>query len=253
VDDETVELIAIAFDAFRRSGELFDITSGVLREVWNAKARSLPAEPVLESVRARIGLQKVVWNPPMLSFPQAGMEIDLGGIGKEYAADRAAAICRDAGIEHGLVDLGGDIAVTGPNPDGSPWRIGVCDPADSATAIATLFVPSGGVATSGDYRRYFEIEGRRFSHILNPLTGWPVSGSLSITVAAATCLEAGLCSTTAMLKGAAGPRWLKENGIVHAVVDAAGALDLSGIETAGRTSPGSPGANIGTVRFAAVP
>jgi FAD:protein FMN transferase len=233
VDGETAELIEIAFDAFRRSGGLFDITSGVLREVWNARTKALPSDAAIGHVLARIGLQKVEWNRPALRFRQAGMEIDLGGIGKEYAADKAAAICREARIAHGLVDLGGDIAIIGPNPDGSPWRVGVCDPQTPANALATLFVPSGGVATSGDYQRYWEIEGRRFGHILNPLTGWPVSGPRSITVAAGTCLEAGLCSTIAMLKGAGGPRWLRENGLAHVFVDAAGAVDLSGIVSAG--------------------
>jgi FAD:protein FMN transferase len=232
VDGETAELIDIAFDAFHRSGGLFDITSGVLREVWNARAKALPSHAAIAQVLARIGLQKVEWDPPALTFPQAGMEIDLGGIGKEYAADKAAGICREAGITHGLVDLGGDIAIIGPNPDRSPWRVGISDPEKPADAIATLFVPSGGVATSGDYQRYWEIEGRRFGHILNPLTGWPASGPRSITVAGGTCLEAGLYSTIAMLKGVEGPRWLEENGIPHVFVDAAGTVDLSGLEAA---------------------
>ncbi len=232
VDGETAELIEIAFDAFRRSGRLFDITSGVLREVWNARAKALPSDAAIAQVLARIGLQRVEWNPPVLTFPQGGMEIDLGGIGKEYAADKAAGLCREAGIAHGLVDLGGDIAIIGPNPDRAPWRVGISDPGEPSRAIATLFVPSGGVAASGDYQRYWEIEGRRFGHILNPLTGWPASGPRSITVAAGTCLEAGLYSTIAMLKGVEGPRWLRQNGIAHVFVDAAGTVDLSGLEAA---------------------
>ncbi len=98
--------------------------------------------------------------------------------------------------------------------------------------IATLFVSPDGVATSGDYERYWEIEGRRFGHILNPLTGWPASGLSSVTVGAESCLAAGLFSTIAMLKGEAGPQWLRENGVAHIFVDASGRLDLSGIEAA---------------------
>ena len=106
VDGETAELIEIAFDAFRRSGRLFDITSGVLREVWNARAKALPSDAAIAQVLARIGLQRVEWNPPVLTFPQGSMEIDLGGIGKEYAADKAAGLCREAGIAHGLCGFG---------------------------------------------------------------------------------------------------------------------------------------------------
>ena len=230
VDAETADLIDIAFEAYRLSEELFDITSGVLREIWNGRTETLPSSAVIEGVLRRIGLRNVLWHRPELTFTVPRMQIDLGGIGKEYAADRAAGICREAGIRHGMVNLGGDIAIIGPQPGGAPWRIGVRDPKGLEAAMATLFVSSGGVATSGDYERYWEIEGRRLGHILNPLTGWPTSGLSSVTVGAESCLAAGLFSTIAMLKGEAGPRWLRENGVAHIFVDGSGRRDLSGIE-----------------------
>ncbi|MGO9487012.1 MAG: FAD:protein FMN transferase [Rhodomicrobium sp.] len=233
VDGETADLIDTAFEAYRLSDGLFDITSGVLRELWNNRTEALPGAAGIEGVLSRIGLHKVFWRRPELTFTLPRMQIDLGGIGKEYAADRAAEICRSLGVQHGMVNLGGDIAIIGPHPGGEPWRIGVRDPKALETAIATLFVSSGGVATSGDYERYWVIEGRRFGHILNPLTGWPASGLSSVTVGAQTCLAAGLYSTIAMLKGVSGPRWLREQGIVHVFVDASGRLDLSGIERPG--------------------
>ncbi len=190
VDEETAHLIDIAFEAYRLSDGLFDITSGILREIWNDGTCALPSQAAIDDVVRRIGLGKVLWRRPELTFTEPGMQIDLGGIAKEYAAGHAAGVCRAHGIQSGIVNLGGDIAIVGPHPHGAPWRIGVRDPKAPETAMATLFVSSGGVATSGDYERYWEIEGCRFGHILNPATGWPASGLLSVTVAAETCLAA---------------------------------------------------------------
>ncbi len=231
VDDETALLIDAAFDAFQRSGGLFDITSGVLREVWNGEMKTLPSQADIDRLKSRIGLGKVSWQKPVLAFSERGMEIDLGGIGKEYAADRAAQICASLGAVHAMVSLGGDIAIAGPQADGSPWRIGVCDPRQPETAIVTLFAEAGGIATSGDYERFWEIGGQRYGHILNPLTGWPAAGAASITVAAETCLAAGLCATIAMLKGEDGPAWLRDNDMPHVIIGEDGTLATGSIQS----------------------
>lgn len=237
VDGETADLIDIAFEAYSLSDRLFDITSGILREIWNNGTEVLPSQADIEGVLSRIGLRKVLWRRPELTFTRPRMQIDLGGIGKEYAADRAAQVCRSLGVQQGMVNLGGDIAIIGPHPDGAPWRIGIRDPKAHETAIATLFASSGGVATSGGYERYWEIEGRRFGHILNPLTGWPAEGLSSVTVGAQSCGAAGLYSTIAILKGEAGPQWLREKRVAHLFVDACGRLDLSGIQKPEDTPP----------------
>jgi thiamine biosynthesis lipoprotein len=230
VDSETSDLIDHAFDAYRRSEGLFDITSGVLRKVWNDAALAPPDEATIRNLLDRVGLQKLVWKRPKLSFTIPGVEIDFGGIAKEYAADRAAAVCRSLGVEYGLVELGGDLALIGPNPDQSPWRIGISDPRDPHIAIATLFVDRGGVATSGDYERFWEFDGRRFGHILNPRTGWPVEGLVSVTVAAASCLEAGALSTIAILKGEEGASWLKDHASANLYIDHSGRLGGSAFD-----------------------
>ena len=228
LDDETADLIDVAFAAYRRSDGLFDVTSGALREVWRDDLDAAPTDAAITPVLARVGLDKVVWERPLLSFDRSGMQIDLGGIGKEYAVDRAAEICRERGVEAGLVDLGGDLAAIGPHPDGAAWRIGVRDPRWPEAALATLFVGAGGVATSGDYERFWSFDGRRYGHIFDPRTGWPVAGLASATVAADTCLEAGIVSTVAMLKGADGPAWLAE-APPHVYVDAEGRLGGSAL------------------------
>jgi thiamine biosynthesis lipoprotein len=151
VDLETADLIDHAFAAHARSHGLFDVTSGLMRQIWNDEIDRVPREAEIAAMLARIGLDKVVWRRPKLTFLVPGMELDFGGVAKEYAADRAAQVCRLRGARHGLVNLGGDIAVVGPHPDGTPWRIGIRDPMGRKAAVATLFVASGGVATSGDY------------------------------------------------------------------------------------------------------
>lgn len=222
VDEETVGLIDYAFACHLQSGGLFDITSGVLRRAWDFRLARCPQPGEIERLLPLVGLQKVVWRAPVLRFPQAGMEIDFGGIVKEYAADRAAAACRAAGLSHGLVDLGGDIAVIGPLPDGTAWQIGSRDPRRPDEAMAVLRLEAGGLASSGDYARFVEIDGVRYSHILDPRTGWPVRGLAAVTVAAESCLVAGSLSTIAMLKQDGGPPWLRGLGVQAVWMDSAG-------------------------------
>ena len=103
------------------------------------------------------------------------MRLDLGGVVKEYAADRAAQLCREAGIAHGMVDLGGDLAVIGAHADGQPWLAGIKAPRAIEGAIAQIELFSGGLATSGDYERVMIVDGRRYSHIIDPVSGYPVA------------------------------------------------------------------------------
>lgn len=211
VDDETGDLLDVALEAHRRSGGLFDITAGPLNSVWRERRDQLPSPEELARVLARVGFEKLVWTRPILSFSIAGMALDFGGIAKEYAADRAAEICARLGVARGLVNLGGDIALIGEADE--PWRIGVRDPFHPDAALATLFMSEGALATSGDYETSLIIGGRRFSHILNPRTGWPVEGMASISVAAPTCLAAGLATSMALLQGENAADFLARQGL----------------------------------------
>jgi thiamine biosynthesis lipoprotein len=225
VDAETARLLDYAATAWRESGGLFDATSGVLRRVWDWKSGRVPAQAEIDAVLERVGWQKVDWRRPRLVLPIAGMELDFGGFVKEYAADRVADLCRAAGAKHGLVDLGGDLAVIGPHPDRSPWLVGIRDPRDPKHAMATVQLLGGGIATSGDYERGMTVDGVRYTHVLDPRTGWPVRGLRSVSVAARRCLIAGTATTVAMLKGAAdGPRWLEELGLPSLYMDESGEL-----------------------------
>ena len=208
LDNETLWLINYACACFEQSDGLFDISSGVLRQAWDFRAGQLPSEATLARLLPRIGLGRIETSEAHLMMPP-DMELDLGGIGKEYAVDAAAAIARQAGITCGVIDLGGDLCVLGPHEDGSPWQLGVRNPRDTGNAIATLPVYQGGMASSGDYERYFERDRKRYCHILNPVTGHPASHWASVTVIAPSCLLAGTLSTIAMLKEEAGEEWLR--------------------------------------------
>ncbi|MBW2271821.1 MAG: FAD:protein FMN transferase [Deltaproteobacteria bacterium] len=220
VDEETASLLDYAHTAWAQSDGLFDISAGVLRRAWDFKSGRLPAPREVEAARSLVGWERVRWERPRLALPVAGMELDFGGFVKEYAADRVAELCRQRGLRHGLVDLGGDLAVVGPHPDGSPWITGVRDPRQPQHALATLRLSSGGLASSGDYERCMWVDGQRYGHILNPRTGWPVRGLASVSVAASHCLVAGSASTIAMLKeGREALGWLDALGLPNLRID----------------------------------
>ncbi len=222
VDAETSGLLDYAGTCWRESDGLFDISSGVLRRLWRFDGGGLPNEAELEDLLGRVGWHRLRWEPPVLAFPEPGMEIDFGGVVKEYAADRAASLARDAGVTHGMVNLGGDIRVIGPHPDGSPWRIGIRDPRRPGALIATVALQRGGLASSGDYERCIVIEGQRYGHILNPKTGWPVRHLAAVSVIGDLCVVAGSASTIGMLKEDRGPAWLADLGLPHLWVDVSG-------------------------------
>ncbi len=151
------------------------------------------------------------------------MRLDFGGIVKEYAADRAAECCRAAGVVHGVIDLGGDLAVVGAHHDGHPWLAGIKLPSDPGVPCANVELLRGGLATSGDYERVLVIDGKRYSHIVDPRSGWPIESFASVSVIADSCLVAGAASTLAMLLGAGeGAAYLEGLGLPHLCIDQAG-------------------------------
>jgi thiamine biosynthesis lipoprotein len=220
-DDETQSLFGYADALFAASGGLFDITSGVLRRAWNFRAARVPSAAELAPLLDLIGWHGVAWyaGENRIRLPKAGMEIDFGGFGKEYAADRAAALLIGQGVRHGYVNLGGDMRVIGPQPDGKPWSIGIQDPRHADRTIASIPVESGALTTSGDYERYFELDGRRYCHILDPRSGMPVNGWRSISVLAPLAVAAGSYSTIAMLKGADALPFLDDAKLGYLAID----------------------------------
>ncbi|MEP6607827.1 MAG: FAD:protein FMN transferase [Burkholderiaceae bacterium] len=223
VDPETAGLLDFATELHQQSDGAFDITSGVLRRAWDFKAAAVPSQTTLDQLLSQVGWSKIEWHSPLLRL-RAEMEIDFGGIGKEYAADRAAAAVADLGAQHGLINLGGDVRMIGPHCDGHAWRLAVQDPrAEPGVTIAHLDVSHGAMATSGDYERYFVHEGRRYSHLLDPRTGWPVEHWRSVSVVAPLAIAAGACATVAMLKPVDDAlQFLNNQGVRYLAIDAGG-------------------------------
>ena len=215
LDDESSSLMDYVSGCYEASGGLFDVTTGSLRKIWNLHSGTIPTEVEISELLAQIGWRYVDWNKPLLRFLKAGIELDLGGVVKEYAVDRGVDLCLKAGIRHGLINLGGDIRVIGPGPNGEPWPVHIKNPRDPQEYACTIEMTSGALATSGDYERCIEIEGKRFGHIYNPLTGWPVDFMASVSVVSSQCIVAGSLATIGMLKGSEGVEWLKESGQPH--------------------------------------
>ena len=225
-DDETWALFQFATQLFDKSDGLFDITSGVLRQAWDFKKPEVPTSQKLEALLPLVGWQNVVLQDQSIALPLAGMEVDLGGFGKEYAADRAVQVLKEKGVTHGYVNLAGDMRFLGPKPTGEPWMIGIQDPRVRDQVVATLPITQGGLATSGDYERYFELDGQRYCHVLNPKTGVPVSYWRSVSVTSPATVVSGCTSTMAMLKEADGLAFLQAAGFDFFAIDHTGKVHL---------------------------
>jgi len=217
VDPETAQLIDFALTLYQLSEQRFDITSGVLRRVWRFDGSSnIPTAAEVDDVMKDVGWHRVEWESPRITM-RAGMEIDFGGIGKEFAVDRAATLLRQETSASCLVNLGGDLAVTSRPKQRDTWKVGieaVNRPANMPASLLNLQI--GALATSGDARRFLLKAGVRYSHILDPVTGWPIKGApRSVTVAADTCIQAGMLSTLAMLQGKGAETFLSAQDVSY--------------------------------------
>ena len=215
VDDETARLIDFADELYQLSDGLFDITSGVLRKAWRFDGSDrIPKQKMVSNLLARVGWQKVKWKASELKL-KPGMEIDLGGIGKEYAVDRSVQLVRDLTDASVLVNFGGDLATTGERLYQGFWSVG-CLITGKEQSVALFQLYRGAIATSGDANRYLLKNGVRYSHVINPKTGWPVPDAPhTVSVASPTCTEAGMLSTMAMLQGSQAEAFLKLQAVEY--------------------------------------
>ncbi len=199
---DTARLFAFVDQVYQLSDGLFDPTSGILRRVWHFDGSDrLPSQEAVEALLPMIGWQRVERDGLKIRMP-LGFELDLGGVVKEWAADAALEAVNALGLNAPvLINLGGDLRVSGPQANGQPWQVGVRRPGES-NPQARVELWSGGLATSGDEFRFLLKEGRRLSHLLNPKTGWPVENApRSVTAHASSCVLAGVLSSMALLKG----------------------------------------------------
>jgi len=215
VDEETANLLDFAASLFAMSDRQFDITSGVLRKAWQFDGGDkIPDAQLVNSILDTVGWEKVNWERPALTM-QSGMQLDFGGVGKEYAVDRAAGLVAAKTNAAALLNFGGDIVAVGSSSVFDGWKVGIeALETSSNSSEKVIRLSQGALATSGDARRFVLKDGVRYGHILDPITGWPVRDApRSITVAADTCTEAGMLSSLAMLNGAEAEKFLKAQGV----------------------------------------
>lgn len=219
VDEETGKLLDFAQLCYQLSNGLFDITSGVLREIWRFDGSDrIPSRKQAKALLPRIGWEKATWQALTLTLP-SDMEVDFGGIGKEYAVDSAAAKIQANYQLPFLINFGGDLYANRPPTGQTAWQVGI-ESLGGRSATSNIALQSGGIATSGDARRFLLKDGKRYSHILNPRTGWPISQAAhSITVAADSCLQAGMLSTIAMLQGKGAKSFLQAQQVLSWIDD----------------------------------
>ena len=198
VSEELFNIIERAFSFSRLTDGAFDITARPLVTLWGFEGGKvhLPDHAEVKEALSRVGYTRVSLNRDSLSVTLPdGFEIDLAGIAKGYAVDRARDILENCGMESALINLGGNIYAMGNPPGKDGWKIGVRDPLGSTRVVARLVLRDLAVATSADYENYNVINGKRYGHIIDPATGYPASGVLSVTVIAKEAITADALST----------------------------------------------------------
>jgi len=199
----TKEVIRKAIEFSRITKGAFDITVGPLVDLWKKAEREkkVPTQEELKKVCSLVGYKNILVEDDKISFKAEGMRMDLGGIAKGYAVDKAIEVLRKRGVKNALVNAGGDIYCLGEGPRGK-WRIGIQHPRQEREIVGIIRISNRGVATSGDYRRYYLIQGKRFGHIINPLTGWTVQDNpMSVTIIAPDATTADALATCVFVLG----------------------------------------------------
>lgn len=209
VSEEMADLIGRCLDYSRASEGAFDITVGPLMKVWGfyKGEGSLPGRFTLWRTLRKIGYQHLEFDPErkQVRFLRSGMELDPGGIGKGYAVDRMAAVLRRFGVESAMISAGTSSMYALGTPVGEPrgWRVNIRDPKDSERTAAEVFLADESMSTSGSYEKFFEVDGKLYSHIMDPRTGWPAEGVLSVSVISPLTLDSEAWTTAFFVNGLA--------------------------------------------------
>jgi len=223
IDAEMDGFLDVCGSLHRLSGGILDVTALPVMRLWDYKSANprLPTAAEIAAALPLVGWAKVQRSPGRIRLPLRGMAIDFGGWGKEYAVDMVAQIAGRHGLRQVLVDFGHDLCAVGCAPGKPGWHVGLEDPdRPGAACWGSIAARDCGVASSGDYIRGFTLNGRRYGHIVDPRTGWPVAnGCRQVTAIARSCLQAGVLSTTVFILGpVAGLRLVEEMMGAEAVV-----------------------------------
>jgi len=186
VDDELFALIERAISISKLTDGAFDISYASMDKIWkfDGSMTKMPSELKIKASVAKVGFQNIHLNKEnkTVFLVLKGMKIGFGAIGKGYAADRAKALLIEKGVRAGIINASGDMNTWGKKPNGEPWKVAITNPMDKSKVFAVLPINQGAVVTSGNYEKFVTLEGKRYSHIIDPRTGYPTSGILSVTV-----------------------------------------------------------------------
>jgi len=221
LDPETQALLSLAGRLWAESGGLFDITSGPLRQAWDFRAGGGADPAQIELTLPLVGWDQIEWRGSSIHLPAPGVEIDLGGLAKEYAVDSAISLMRNLKVTSAMIELAGDVATIGES-NNTPWRVGIQDP-EGTGSLCAVQLSNAAIATSGNYARRIDCEGKQYGHLLNPKTGWPVEGPTSVSVLDSHCLTAGAVATVACLHSEKDARaWLEHAALPWLMVSSTG-------------------------------
>lgn len=205
IDPELIHLIERSLAISKLTNGAFDITFASMDKAWkfDGSITEMPKEEIIKASVAKVGYQKIILNKNKNSvfLEEKGMKIGFGGIGKGYAADRAKEILIANGFNAGIINASGDMSVWGYMPDGTPWKVAIKNPLSKEKAFALLPVENKAVVTSGDYEKYIEIKGKRYGHIIDPRSGMPAQGIISVTVFAPKAELADALATSVFVMG----------------------------------------------------
>lgn len=222
VSDEVFEIFRYAGEVSRMTNGAFDLSVDAVQRIWGFSTDH-PRVPDARTVQAGLDFvdyRNIRLNRPAVGLAEEGMSVDLGGIAKGYAVDRAVDSLRDAGIRAGIVDAGGDLRIFGEHPAKPSWRIGIRHPrSEEGRLFGTIETRAASIATSGDYERYFMEGAIRYHHILDPRTGTPANRCVSVTIVAELALTADAYATAVFVMGPeAGMRFIEANEGVEGII-----------------------------------
>ena len=228
LNSRTVEILKLSRELAEQTRGAFDVTHAPVFNLWRkaGQDKRLPALVALDRARQASGWHQFEIDPESTTKRDDGAKIDLGGIAKGYGIDVAVEAMQGTGVSGGLVNVGGDIRCFGKNTKGRKWRISIQNPFGKGRGepLGVLQIDQGAVCTSGNYERFVIIDGKRYSHIIDPRTGWPVESAPSVTVVAPTAAAADAWATalSVLASGPAGPAALdmitKDTGIEAMIV-----------------------------------
>lgn len=205
VDEELFQLVKRSLAISELTSGAFDITYASMDKVWrfDGSMSGLPTEEEIRASVENVGYRHIIMNDVNRSIflEKPGMKIGFGAIGKGYAADRAKDLLVREGVQSGIINASGDMSTWGKQPDGSDWKVAITNPMNKDKAFATLPISAGAVVTSGNYEKFVMIEGKRYAHIIDPRTGYPAQGILSVTVFGPKAELADALSTAVFVMG----------------------------------------------------